>query len=187
MRRLALLVVMVLATAACGSAQPSPTMTSSPTLGEACALTTEPGPADEPNRDGGELDMTDYGGGRWRMCLTEPINASVEHTAWCIWTQDRTAVSEINGLRVGINALEYDTYLSIARNEFQLQATGSTGGVYEPAHVVPVGEASEDGRSGDLTFDVALKVDPGAGAPPGAESRYAGSMSWQCADPPPPG
>lgn len=175
----------MLAIAACGSAQTSSPTAVSPTPRDGCAITSQPGSADEPNRDGGELDMTDYAGGRWRMCLTEPINASVEHTAWCIWTQDRTAVSEINGLRVGIGGLEYDTYLSIARNEFQLQATGSTGGVYEPAHVVPVGEASEDGSSGDLTFDVALKVDPGAGAPPGAEPRYAGSMRWQCGDPPP--
>lgn len=179
----------VLASAACGSAQPSTSPISSASPGEACALTTEPGPADEPDRDGGDLiDMTDYGGGRWRLCLTEPAAVSAEATAWCIWTPDRTAVSEIDGLRARIGALAFDTYLSIDRYQFELHTTdqGTTAGNYAPGPVVPIGDAAEDGRSGNLAFHVELVVDPENGAPPGAQPRYAGIMTWKCGDPPPP-
>lgn len=188
-RWLALLAVTALAIAACGSAQPTVSTTPSPAPRDDCALTTEPGPADEPNRGGGELDLTDYGGGRWRLCLYEPTVATVEHSAWCIWTRDRTSVSEIDGLPAKIETLHYDTYLSIDRNEFQLHTTdretGGLGGNYEPGPVVPAGDATDDGRAGHLEFDVNLNVDPEAGAAPGAEPRYAGVMRWQCGDPPP--
>jgi len=183
-----LLVLVALGLAACGSAQPSTPPTASATPGEACALTTQPDAADEPNRDGGDLiDMSDFGGGRWRLCLTEPIWGTAEDTAWCIWTRDRTSVSRIEGLRARIGALDYGTYLSIDRNEFQLHATeqGTTAGSYAPGQVIPVGAAAEDGGSGYLVFDVDLVVDPETGALPGAEPRYTGSMSWTCGDPPP--
>lgn len=191
-RRLAIAAVLAcLVIGACGSAQQSPPPAGSPTPGqEACALTTRPGPEDEPDRDGSDLlDLTDYGGGRWRLCLTEPTAGTIEGTAWCIWTRDRTAVSEIDGLLASIGPLDYDAYLSIDRNEFQLHTTARVGGLagnYEPGPVVPVGAARDDGRSGNLAFEVVLTVDPESGPPPGAEPRYAGSMTWQRGDPPPP-
>jgi hypothetical protein len=185
--RPALLIVAVLAIVACGSAQTSPSSTVVPSPVESCALTTEPGPADEPDRSGGDLiDMTDFGGGRWRLCLTEPTAATVEHTAWCIWTADRTAVSEVNGLSAKIGAVDYDAGVSLPRNEFFFGTTDQDGLVatYEPG-AVPAGDGSEDGRAGYLAFDVRLKIDPEAGAPPGAQPRFVGSMRWLCGDPPP--
>jgi hypothetical protein len=187
---LALLAVAVLAIAACGSAQPTVSTTPSPTPRDDCALTTEPGPADEPDRGFGELDLTDYGGGRWRLCLTEPTAATVEHSAWCIWTADRTAVSEVNGLPARIGAVDYDAYLSINSNQFELNTTDQTSGglaaTYKPGPVIPRGNAADDGRAGYLDFEVVLTVDPEVGAPAGALPGYAGSMRWQCGDPPPP-
>jgi hypothetical protein len=188
-----MLVVALLAFAACGSAQPnSPTTpaTPPPAAGGDCALTTEPGPADEPDRGGGDaIDMSDFGGGRWRLCLTEPTVATAERTAWCIWQQDRTAVSEIDGLQVSIGVRDYDASISIGRNAFDFgtidRASGQVAS-YQPSEV-PLGDATDDGRAGYLEFDVVLMVDPeGGGPPPGAEPRYAGLMRWQCGDPPPP-
>jgi hypothetical protein len=187
--RLRLGLAVTLAIAACGSSQASPLTSVGPSPVEDCALVTQPGAADEPDRSGGDLiDMSDFGGGRWRLCLNEPLTATGESSAWCLWTQDRTAVSEINGLRTRIGALDYDASLSIARNAFELHTfdQGTTVGNYEPGPEVPVGEASEGTRSGNLTFDVTVIVDPEAGAPAGAEPRYARSMRWQCGDAPPP-
>jgi hypothetical protein len=179
--------LLALAIGACGSSQTSPPTSAALSPGGDCALVTQPGAADEPDRGGGELDMTDFGGGRWRLCLTDPITASVEHSAWCLWTADRTAVSEINGLPAKMDAFYYDAGVSLPRNEFTFGTTAQDGLVatYEPA-VVPAGNGSEDGRAGFLAFEVALAVDPEGGAPPpGASPRYAGLMRWQCADPPP--
>jgi hypothetical protein len=152
-------------------------------------MTTQPGPADEPDRGGGDaIDMSDYGGGRWRLCLSEPMLATAERTAWCTWTQDRTEVSAISGLQVSIGALDYDASVSIGRNEFDFgtvdRATNLVAS-YLPSEV-PLGDATADGRAGYLAFDVVLMADPEGGAPSGAVPRYAGVMSWQCGDPPPP-
>lgn len=175
MTRLVPLAMAVLAIAACGSAQPSPS-----TPDETCPLVTAPGPADEINRDGGDaIDATDYGGGRWRLCLTEPIVGAAETTAWCQWTPDRTAVLGVSGLSVMVGSVPYDSGLSIGSNEFSLAG-------YVPGPVPPSGDATEDGRSGHLAFHVVPVIDPEHGAPEGAEPRLVGVMSWQCGDPPPP-
>jgi hypothetical protein len=170
-----LLVAVMLAIAACGSSQ-SPSI--SPR--DDCALIAEPGPADELDRDGGDLiDDTDYGGGRWRLCLAEPVVGAAENTAWCQWTPDRTAVVGISGQFVTIGSVPYDSGLVIASKEFFL-----TG--YEPGPVSPSLEAADGGRSGRLGFGMLVTVDPEHGAAPGVAPRVIGVMRWQCGDPPPP-
>lgn len=181
--------LLALAIGACGSSQTSPPTSAALSPGGDCALVTQPGAADEPDRGGGELDMTDFGGGRWRLCLTEPTAATAERTAWCIWNEDRTAVSEIDGLQVSIGPREYDASISIGRNAFDFgtidHGTGQVAS-YQPTGV-PRGESTDDGRAGYLAFDVVLMVDAEGGPPPpGAEPGYAGLMRWQCADPPSP-
>ena len=171
----AVVVVTMLAIAACGSAQPSLS-----TPAETCPLVTAPGPADEPNRNGLEpIDDTDIGGGRWRLCLTVPIVGAAETTAWCQWAPDRTAVLGFSGQSVTIGSVAYDSGLSIPTNEFVLAG-------YVPGPVVPSGEATEDGRSGYLAFHVVPVIDPEHGPPAGAEPRLVGVLSWQCGKPPPP-
>lgn len=173
MTRRVLLAVAVLAIAACGATQPS----ASP--GDDCALTTEPAPADEFDRGGGDLiDGKDFGAGVWRLCLAVPVVASAENAAWCEWKPDRTAVIGFSGLSVTIGAMTYDSGLLIGTNEFFLSG-------YQQGPVPPSGDATEDGRSGHLAFDAVPRVDPEHGAEPGLALRVVGVMRWQCGDPPP--
>ena len=188
---MAVLAAAALAMAACGSAQPSPSpsATGLATEGEDCALTTEPGPADEPPRGGQELiDTADWSGGRWRLCLADPVVGTAEGTLWCVWTRDRSALLELNPRPLRIGAIDYEAYVSIQGNRFEFHAMDLSGTIanYEPAVAIPTGESPNDGRSGTLRFEAELVVDPESGAPPGAEPRYGGTMRWACADPPPP-
>lgn len=189
MTRRALLVVAVLAIGACGSAQTSSSSPVSPSPGQACALTTEPGPADEPPRGGEELiDTADWSGGRWRLCLTDPLVASAEGTLWCTWTRDRSAVLQLNTRPLRIGSIDYETWVSFQGNRFEFHAMDLSGTVanYEPRRGIPSGESGDGGRSGNLMFEAELVVDPESGAPPGAAPRHSGAMRWKCADPPPP-
>ena len=183
--RLGLVAALVMA--GCGSAQLSPGTTSpSP---DGCALTTQPSPADEPPRGGEELiDTANWGGGRWRLCLAEPLVASAEGTLWCTWTADRSAVLELNPRPVRIGALDYEVWLSFQMNKFEFHAMDLRGTIanYEPGAAPPTGVSTDGGRSGALTFDAGLVVDPESGPPPGAPPRHGGAVSWTCADPPPP-
>ncbi len=188
MRR-GLLVVAALAIAACGSAQPSSPSAVSPNPGQACALTTEPGPADEPDRDGRDLlDMTDQAGGRWRLCLEDPLVASAEGTLWCVWAPDRSTLLELSPPPLRIGAMDYETAVSLRGNQFEFHAMDLSGTIanYEPAAGVPTGESPDEGRSGTLMFEVRLVVDPESGPPPDVSPGYAGTMTWKCADPPAP-
>src|SRR3954470_11035174 len=83
---------------------PSEELSSSPDIAidaGVCALKQQPGPEDAPPKAGGDLmDTADDGGGRWRICLTDPATVIAEGTAWCVWNDGRTAVVEINGVPV---------------------------------------------------------------------------------------
>lgn len=185
-RCLPLLVVAMLVIAACGSAQPS-----SAKPAEVCAPPAEPGPADEPNRDGEEdIHLSDFGAGRWRLCLTEPGVAAAEGTVWCVWTEDRSTVLELNGHRIKVDALNFETYLSFTFNRFELRAIdlgGTPVANYQPGSTLPSGTTPDAGRSGTLAFQVVLRIDPETGAPVGVAPGYSGAMTWKCGDPPPPG
>lgn len=203
-----LAVVAVLALTGCGDARPTevapqqsmdgsvtpsgdvPPASNGPAAAD-CAPPARPGPADAPPDGGGDLmDLSDYGGARWRLCLTDPVVASVEGRAWCLWTEDRSSVTEIQGNPTHLGELDYDAWVSLERGQFQLSTTdrarGGSIATYVPGPNQPVGEATDAGRVGQLAFDLALQVDPEAGPPAGAPPRSAGAMRWICGDAPPP-
>ena len=156
-----------------------------------CAPPAAPGPGDVPPDGGGDLmDFSDYGAARWRLCLTAPLPASVEDRAMCLWSPDRESIVEISGVPTRTGAIAYDAWVSLKRGEFQLSTTDPTRGgqiaTYTPGANQPFGDVSNDGRVGQLAFDVTLMIDPEAGAPEGAPPRRMGSMRWICGDPPPP-
>lgn len=156
-----------------------------------CAPPAEPGPDDEPNRGGGDLiDLSDYGGARWRLCLAGPITASVEGTGSCTWDQRRESVNEVIGHDLRIGTIDYGVWVALSRGEFQLgttdRARGGLVATYAPGLSQPFGDATGDGRVGQLAFDVTVMIDPEAGAPEGAPPRHLGSIRWICGDAPPP-
>lgn len=154
-----------------------------------CPISRAPGPVDEPSRDGSDLiDMGDFGGGRWRLCLTGPTLATAEHSAWCVWNADRSAVTEVQGLPVPIGGIEYDTTLSFDRADFNLGLTDRGSGMvatYTAEGGLVVVKAADDRTAGAQTFDVVVMQDPEAGAPAGLPPRFAGAMRWSCAAAPP--
>lgn len=183
-----LLLIAVLAITACGTPQPSSPLATSAGSGEGCVVTTNPGPADEPQR-GPEFELADYGGGRWRLCLLEPMVSTAEYTAWCKWTPDRSAVIDVGGHLMKLGALDFDVGLALDRNELRFrtedQDVGALSRYYVPGPTAPVVDATDDGRSGNLAFDVVLRVEPDGPPPFPSEPRYAGFFSWRCGDPPP--
>jgi hypothetical protein len=169
-------------------AEPSPTSTVAAEPPPDCLLATEPGASDEPPRGSSELDLSDFGAGRYRLCLTGPITGTFERTAWCVWTPDRTAVTSVHGLPAKLGDTAYDAYAPLGSDEFQLGLTDPVGLVstYTADADHLTSEVGEAGRSGDLAFEVKLYVDPESSAPPDAPPTYAGAMRWLCGDPPPP-
>ncbi len=156
-----------------------------------CAPPAEPGPGDAPPDGGGDLlDFSDYGGGRWRLCLTGPIVASIESRAWCRWSEDRLSVLEVQGNPTRLAGLDYGAWFAPATGEFQLSTTDlGSGGVvatYIPATTKPLATVTEKGMLGRVSFEVDLLGDMEAGLPPGAPPRHAGTIRWICGDPPPP-
>jgi hypothetical protein len=182
------------------SGSPSPIPSNSPFLSAspaatvdaalACPITTAPGPGDEPPRGGGDLiDLTDYGAGRYRLCLADPRIGEFEHTAWCQWTEDRTLVRDYNGLPMQLGDVSYQGWFELGNGEFELSATDALGRVstyLADAHEL-LREIGKDGRDGHVAFAVELYIDPEAGAHPGALPAITGAMSWTCGDPPPAG
>ena len=151
----------------------------------ACPVQTPPGPGDE-IPGAGEMDVSDIGNGRWRLCLVEPVAFEVEGSAWCTWTEDRSEVREASGLpaRIGADST-VDGGIAIDRGEVFLSSN-------EPRMVASwQGDPSDmqavvgvAGRSGTVAFRIPATVDPEhppAVRPPEA----AGVMSWVCGDPPP--
>jgi hypothetical protein len=197
-RRVAVATLLVIlgTCAACGSTPgPSPTTastaaptnTSGPPGDVECAIAQPPGPADEPPRQGTEIDTTNDGPGRWRLCLTGPIALSVEDTAWCRWDAARTTVDEVTGLPASDGAVDYDAWLSFPAAAFEVHLTDNAhGGVI--ANYLPRAGLSDVtpgvGRTdGTAPIDVVLVADGGS-APAGAPPTLVGRLVWDCGDPP---
>jgi hypothetical protein len=153
----------------------------------ACELSQQPGPDDVPDT-GGETDTSDQGGGRWRVCLEVPLAVSAEASAWCLWDEGRTTVTEISGLPASNGTVDYDAWLSFVESAFEFHATDTAhGGLVAnytndlgPVHVA----LDADGRGGIARFDVGQRADPEAAPPTGAPSRYGGVLRWRCGDAP---
>ena len=179
----------VVGATALAGATATPTTTAVPEATIGCEVSQQPAAGDEPPRDGSDLmDTGDLGGGRWRLCLAGPIVATAEHSAWCVWNPDRSAVTEVQGLPVPIGGTEYDATLSFDRADFNLGLTERATGIvatYTTEGGSAVVNATTDRTSGAQSFDAVLMVDPEAGAPAGFPSRFAGSMRWTCDGAPP--
>jgi hypothetical protein len=153
-----------------------------------CPVMTPPGPGDAIPGPG-EMDVSDVGNGRWRVCLAEPVALEVEGSAWCTWTDDRSEVREASGLPVQIGGTDstVDGGIAIDRGEVYLSSNdprmiASWQG--EPSDMQAV--VGVAGRSGTVAFRIPAIVDPEhppAVRPPEA----AGVISWLCGGPPPPG
>jgi hypothetical protein len=133
------------------------------------------------------MDMTGYGPGRWRICVTTPAPANVEGTAWCKWNGERTSVDEVSGLPSPVGAIDYEAWLSFTASKFEVHLTDrAPGGVianYGPRQqVVPAMDSTH--TRGNVAFDVALEVDPESGPPPGAPGTVGGTLAWVCGEPP---
>jgi len=155
----------------------------------ACDLSQQPGPDDAPPQGGGDLmDNSDMGGGRWRVCLEVPMAAAAEASAWCLWDEGRTAVTEINGLPASVGTIDYDAWLSFAAPAFEFHATDTGHGGIIANYATDTGpvrvQLDADGRGGIARFDVGQRADPEAAPPPGAPLRYGGVMRWRCGDAP---
>ncbi|MBA2381181.1 MAG: hypothetical protein H0V73_03640, partial [Chloroflexi bacterium] len=193
-----LLVALGFVLAACNvvpSHSPSPVSTSdaSPPVASAiaiddsvCGLERQPGPADRaPGAGGDGVDLADRGGGRWRLCLENPVALVVEGPAWCTWNDQRTAVTETSGLPVAIEGGDgkMDGGLSLERGEVYLSRTGLAGDV-AAWHGGPAGQliqSSGDGSAGVARFRVAALADserPPAVRPP----DQVGTIRWACGE-----
>jgi hypothetical protein len=156
-----------------------------------CALEKQPGPDDRVPKGGGDaIDVADLGNGRWRLCQTGPVVIVVEGSAWCTWTDDRTAVREVVGLPVDDGNLEkVDGGVTLDANSTKvyLGLTSSTGDVlgFEGGEGREQVDAAADGRAGAALFHLAAVTDPEH--PPAIRpADRVGSMRWACGDPPPP-
>jgi hypothetical protein len=157
----------------------------------ACPVETPPGPDDlAAGGAGGDAlgGSEDFGGGRWRLCLAEPVAFSVEGSARCVWTDDRSEVREVSGLPTPIGAAgsTVDGGVALDRGQVYLASNDSRmisswqGEASDMSAVVGVA-----GMTGTASFRIPATVDqdnPPAVRPPAA----AGVMSWECGDPPPP-
>jgi hypothetical protein len=170
-----------------------PAITSDPSAslapGGACELSQQPGPDDAPPQGGGDLmDNSDMGGGRWRVCLEVPLAATAEASAWCLWDEGRTAVTEISGLPASVGTVDYDAWLSFAAPAFEFHATDTGHGGIIANYATDTGpvrvQLDADGRGGIARFDVGMRADPESGPAEGAPARYGGVMRWRCGDAP---
>ncbi len=184
----AFLLVAVLAVAACGPADGSPAAGSPSASPEgagsfapdACLIETPPGPADEP-------PIPDAGGGRAALCLVGPPAVQVEGTAWCTWTPDRIAVTEVSLVPTPTDDGAWEATLQLRDSVLQVASTATDGTVTTWAQADVDAIVATDGTDGLAAFDAELVVDAESSPPPATPPRVAGVLRWQCADPPPPG
>jgi len=152
-----------------------------------CAVTQPPGPADVPSTEG-EMDTSDQGGGRWRLCLTTPAPISVETSAWCRWDADRTQVEDVSGLPAVVGTVAYDAFAT-RRGAFEIhltdQAQGGLIANYEAGLANLRLSAPSDLTGGLLAFEATLVEDPESGPPAGAPPVVSGTLAWECGEPPP--
>ena len=154
---------------------------------EACAVLTPPGPDDKVPGPG-EIDTTDLGNGRWRVCLAEPVPLVAEGSAWCTWNEGRTEVREAVGLPIptGGAGSTVDGGFALDRGVVYLASNDprmvfSWQGTPDDMSAV----VGRSGASGTVAFRIPATVDeenPPAVRPPEA----VGVMSWQCGSTPAP-
>jgi hypothetical protein len=156
----------------------------------ACSVEQHPGPADAPPDGGGDLmDFSDFGPGRWRLCLAAPAVLTLEHTAWCEWNGDRTMVIHMMGHPRTVESTELDGYVSFVppaagaslTDESRWDRIVSFERVRHPVKI----ESDRGHVTGRAAFDLAQNVDPELGIVAGAPSAIAGTIAWICGEPPP--
>jgi hypothetical protein len=172
-------------TSADGSQTPGPTQVVPSDV--PCQIEQPPGPDDAPPQGGGEIDTTNLGGGRWRLCLTQPTTVSVEGTAWCRWDAAHAKVDEVSGLPASAGTVDYDAFMSFLHSGFEVHLTDRAhGGVianYGPRFDLPETTTGADHREGTAPFEVVLLADEGE-APAGAPAALTGQLIWACGDAP---
>jgi len=158
----------------------------------ACSVEQAPGLSDAPPVAGGDLlDLSDYGPGRSRLCLTAPIPMTFEGSAWCTWNEERTDVEQVGGLPRAVGSREISAFVSFAPPRAGAEIIDrDRGGLvisYEQSRLPVVIESEPPHLNGRAAFDLAQYVNPETGVVPGAPPAMAGTMAWACGDPPPVG
>jgi len=176
------------APAAQGSAPPSAVVVGAIDA-SSCAIQQGPGPADAPPKPGGEgIDVADLGPGRFRLCLTDPTTVTVEGTAWCVWSDDRTSVTEIDGLPTAAGGgPRIAGTVGLRPPHLQIEATSASGEISTfgndgDQRLVEPGPGAHDGAA---TFSVTEVVDPDHPAQAPILAR-TGTLRWTCGEPPAP-
>ena len=150
-----------------------------------CVIQQDPGPDDAP-QPGGEMDTSNEGPGRWRLCLDTPTPVSIEGTAWCRWDAARTCVDAVSGLPTAADGIDYDAYIDFPGSGFEVHLTDRGSGAianYGPRLDLPNVDTDAAHRAGLAPVDVAL-LTGGDVAPVGAAAALAGRMRWACGEPP---
>jgi hypothetical protein len=184
----ALCLAVAVIVAACSPAAPSGSGGASspePAADLECVIQQDPGPADAPE-PGGEMDTSDEGAGRWRLCLDTPTTLSIEGTAWCRWDAARSNVEAVSGLPTAAGGIEYDAYIDFPSSGFEVHLTDRGSGTianYGPREDLPDIETDAAHRTGLAPVDVAL-LTGGDVAPVGAAATLAGRLRWACGEPP---
>jgi hypothetical protein len=154
-----------------------------------CTIGQAPGPADAPPKGGGDLvDTADSGPGRFRLCLTAPAAVAVEGTAWCVWSPDRSAVTEVDGLPTSVGGgpqVAGNVFIDPPRLE--IEATSANGDVstFGNAGDRRLVQVDADHRSGVAAFVVSEVVDP-EHLPQVTQQPRSGYLRWVCGEPPGP-
>lgn len=150
-----------------------------------CAIQQAPGPDDAPQL-GGEMDTSDEGPGRWRLCLDTPASVTLEGTAWCRWDAARSNVEAVSGLPTAADGIDYDAYIDFPGSGFEVHLTDRGSGAianYGPRLDLPTVDTDAAHRAGLAPVDVALLTGDDV-APVGAAAAIAGRLRWACGDPP---
>ena len=155
-----------------------------------CRVEQQPGPDDAPPAAAGgdAIDLTDQGAGRLRLCLAGPNPVSVEGTAWCTWTDDRTAVRAVAGHPVDVEGGgKLEGSFDLDRGEAFVGGTTASGevGTWSSEAIQPAIEASDDGLTGAAGIHVEPWLDP-ENPPAVRPSDVDGTIAWACGPAPAP-
>ena len=181
------LVAVALIVAGCGTtASPtaSPDPTDAPVVDASCTIAQAPGPDDAPTT-GGEMDTSNEGAGRWRLCIDTPSPVSVEGTAWCTWNAARTGVDAVSGLPTTADGLEYDAAIDFPGSGFEIHTTDGSGAIanYGPRFDLPSLDTDAAHHEGSTEFEASLQLGEDV-APMEAPAVLEGRLRWVCGEPP---
>ena len=132
------------------------------------------------------MDVSDLGPGRYRMCLTVPTTVEVEGTAWCKWSDDRTAVIEIDGLPAGAaGGPQIAGTVGLHPPALQIEATSADGDIstFGNEGDQRLVEPGPGATTGVVAFIVSQVVDPEHPPQVPAQPR-TGMIRWSCGEPP---